>query len=112
MTSWASNLRSLLSQVRSSNVIAILCHQNADPDATCSAFALQTLLKTLSPAISTKIVCPEGVSSSTKQLLENLGLTIPDGILPASMDAAILIDTNTPDQLGKIGEKILQGEIP
>src|SRR5437660_211364 len=28
------------------------------------------------------------------------------------MDAAILIDTNTPDQLGKIGEKILHGEIP
>src|SRR5256886_1155428 len=110
--SWASNLRSLLSRVRSSNVIAILCHQNADPDATCSAFALQTLVKTLSPATSTKIVCPEGVSSSTKQLLENLGIATPDGILPAGMDAAILVDTNTPDQLGKIGEKILQGEIP
>jgi len=69
-------------------------------------------VKTLSPATSTKIVCPEGVSSSTKQLLENLGIATPDGILPAGMDAAILVDTNTPDQLGKIGEKILQGEIP
>src|SRR2546430_17423338 len=111
-TSWTTNLRSLISNIRSINVIAILCHQNADPDATCSAFALQTLLKTLSAAISTKIVCPEGVSSSTKQLLENLGIATPDGILPPGMDAAILIDTNTPDQLGKIGEKILHGEIP
>jgi len=41
-----------------------------------------------------------------------LGIATPDGILPADMDAAILIDTNTPDQLGKIGERILQGEIP
>jgi bifunctional oligoribonuclease and PAP phosphatase NrnA len=70
------------------------------------------LLKRISPATSTKIVCPEGVSSSTKQLLENLGITIPDGILPSNLDTAILVDTNTPDQLGKIGEKILQGKIP
>jgi bifunctional oligoribonuclease and PAP phosphatase NrnA len=69
-------------------------------------------LKRISPATSTKIVCPEGVSSSTKQLLENLGITIPDGILPSNLDTAILVDTNTPDQLGKIGEKILQGKIP
>jgi bifunctional oligoribonuclease and PAP phosphatase NrnA len=110
--SWASNLKSLASHVRSSNSLAILCHQNADPDATCSAFVLQTLLKKLSPATSTKIVCPEGVSSSTKQLLENLGITIPDGILPTGMDAAVLVDTNTPDQLGKIGQMILEAEIP
>src|SRR5205807_4368357 len=63
-------------------------------------------------ATSTKIVCPEGVRSSTKQLLEDLGIATPDGILPLGMDATILIDTNTPDQLGKIGDKILHGEIP
>ena len=70
------------------------------------------MLKQLSPETSTKIVCPEGVSSSTKQLLENLGINIPDGILPVNIDAAILVDTNTPDQLGKIGERIMQGETP
>ncbi len=53
-------------------------------------------------------MCPEGVSASTKQLLENLGITLPDGKLPASMDLAVLVDTNTLDQLGKIGEKLLQ----
>jgi nanoRNase/pAp phosphatase (c-di-AMP/oligoRNAs hydrolase) len=70
------------------------------------------LLKKILPATTTKIVCPEGVSSSTKQLLENLGITIPDGILPSNVETAIMVDTNTPDQLGKIGEKILAGEIP
>src|SRR5207245_6739868 len=79
---------------------------------TVSAYSVQTLLQTLSSAISTKIVCPEVVISSTKLLLESLGIATPDGILPLGMDAAILIDTNTPDQLGKIGEKILRGEIP
>ena len=32
--------------------------------------------------------------------------------MPLNMDTAILVDTNTPDQLGKVGEKILQVEIP
>ena len=69
-------------------------------------------MKEISPATSTKIVCPEGVSSSTKQLLENLGVTVPDGLVPSNIDAAILVDTNTPDQLGKVGERILQSGIP
>jgi nanoRNase/pAp phosphatase (c-di-AMP/oligoRNAs hydrolase) len=52
------------------------------------------------------------VSASTKQLLENLGIAIPDDRLPARMDLAILVDTNTLDQLGKTGEKLLQTETP
>ena len=71
---WNAQLRSLLSRVKESESAALFCHQNADPDATCSAFALQSLIQKLAPATSTKIVCPEGVSSSTKQLLENLGI--------------------------------------
>jgi bifunctional oligoribonuclease and PAP phosphatase NrnA len=50
------------------------------------------------------------VSASTKQLLENLGIAIPDDRLPEKMDLAILVDTNTLDQLGKTGEKLLQTE--
>jgi bifunctional oligoribonuclease and PAP phosphatase NrnA len=50
------------------------------------------------------------VSASTKQLLENLGIAIPDGRLPAKMDLAILVDTNTLDQLGGTGEKLLQAQ--
>lgn len=84
----------------------LLCHQNADPDATCSSFGLQTLLKTLAPDITTKIVCPEGVSASTKQLLENLGITVPDAQLPSKIDVAILVDTNTLEQLGTAGQQL------
>lgn len=86
--------------------MAFLCHQNADPDATCSAFALQSLVTTLIPKIFTVIVCPEGISAATKQLLENLGITPPLAELPAETDLAILIDTNTLEQLGTTGEQL------
>jgi len=66
----------------------------------------------LVPSTKTKIVCPEGVSASTKQLLENLGITVPDDKLPAKLDLAILVDTNTLDQLGTEGEKLLQTGTP
>ena len=88
----------------------MFCHQNADPDATCSAFALKVLLEQVSPSVPSKIVCPEGVSSSTKQLLENLGISVPDDKLPESLDLAILVDTNTLEQLGPIAEKRLGTE--
>lgn len=109
---WNTNLRSLISQVNQSENTALFCHQNADPDATCSAFALQVLLQKLTPTTTTKIVCPEGVSASTKQLLENLGITVPDGKLPEKLDLAILVDTNTLDQLGPAADKLTQTNVP
>ena len=109
---WDTSLRSLISLANQSEGIALFCHQNADPDATCSAFALQVLLQKLTPATNTKIVCPEGISASTKQLLENLGITVPDGRLPEKLDLAILVDTNTLDQLGPVAEKLAQANIP
>lgn len=109
---WTAQLRSLSSAVASSESLVILCHQNADPDATCSAFALQGLFRRISPATSTKIVCPEGVSASTKQLLENLGITVPDGRFPEKTDLGILVDTNTLDQLGPAGERLVKARTP
>jgi nanoRNase/pAp phosphatase (c-di-AMP/oligoRNAs hydrolase) len=109
---WDAQLRSLLSLLQASQITAILCHQNADPDATCSAFALQNLIQKQAPATRTKIVCPEGVSASTKQLLENLGIAVPDQKLPEGVDLAILVDTNTLDQLGDVGEKVLRSGNP
>jgi bifunctional oligoribonuclease and PAP phosphatase NrnA len=59
------------------------------------------------PETPSKIVCPEGVSASTKQLLENLGIPVPDSRLPEKFDLAILVDTNTLEQLGKTGQQLL-----
>ena len=90
--------------------IVLLCHQNADPDAVCSAFAVQALLHKLAPGIKTTISCPEGISAPTRQLLENLSISTPDQKIPADADLAVLVDTNSLDQLGAASSALLKME--
>ena len=90
--------------------VVLLCHQNADPDAVCSAFALQALLHKLAPGTKASISCPEGISAPTRQLLENLGISTPDQKIPADADLAVLVDTNSLDQLGKASSALLKME--
>jgi nanoRNase/pAp phosphatase (c-di-AMP/oligoRNAs hydrolase) len=90
--------------------IVLICHQNADPDAVCSAFALQALLHKLAPGTKATISCPEGISAPTRQLLENLGISTPDQKIPADADLAVLVDTNSLDQLGPASSAILKME--
>ena len=90
--------------------IVLLCHQNADPDAVCSAFALQALLHKLAPGTKATISCPEGISAPTRQLLENLGISTPDQKIPADADLAVLVDTNSLDQLGAAARALLKME--
>ena len=59
-----------------------------------------------------RIVCPEGLSAPTKQLLENLGITLPDERLPENVDLGILVDTNVLDQLGRTAETLLKSRVP
>lgn len=94
-------------KTRNAGHVALYCHQNADPDAVCSAYGLQALLKELVPEAKTEVSCPGGIGASTKQLLENLGLSLPGEKVPSSTDMAILVDTNTLDQLGKAREQIV-----
>ncbi len=91
--------------------IVFLCHQNADPDAVCSAFGLQALFRKLAPGTKATIACPEGVSAPTKQLLENLGISIPDHRIPSDSDLAVLVDTNSLDQLGAARKTLEEMEL-
>ena len=74
---WRVLLRSLVSKAKEADSIVLFCHQNADPDAVCSAVGLQTILRNLAPGTKVEISCPGGVGASTKQLLENLGISVP-----------------------------------
>lgn len=56
------------------------------------------------------ICCPEGVGASTSQLLENLGINSPPSKLSSDVDLAVLVDTNTLDQLGKAAEVLREAE--
>jgi bifunctional oligoribonuclease and PAP phosphatase NrnA len=96
----------MLSRIGDEDQVSILCHQNADPDAVCSAYVLQSLLQKLRPEATVSVHCPEGISASAKQLLENLGIAIPDEKGSEGGGFAILVDTNALDQLGKTGEEL------
>ncbi len=92
--------------------MSILCHQNADPDAVCSAYALQSLLQELRPTATISVHCPEGIGASTKQLLTNLDITLPENQGLEEAQLAILVDTNALDQLGKAGEELRRKNLP
>ena len=95
---------------RTAEHIVLFCHQNADPDAVCSAFALKALLHKIAPGTKTTISCPEGISAPTRQLMENLGISAPDSKIPVDADLAVLVDTNSPDQLGRASGTLLKME--
>ncbi len=56
--------------------------------------------------------CPEGVSASAKQLLENLGISTPGNAQIKGIGLAILVDTNNLDQLGNSAEEIKANKVP
>ena len=105
-TNWKGLFRSLSSSLGSAQHIVLLCHQNADPDAVCSAYGLESLLREIVPGTRLTICCPEGISSPTKRLIENLGMPIPENKIPPDSDLAILVDTNALDQLGRTSDML------
>ena len=56
--------------------VLLLCHKSADADAVCSAYAFQGLLKRFLPDLVVEIGAPQGINKPTKQLLENLPITV------------------------------------
>ncbi len=47
---------------------AVVCHRNADADAYLSAFAISSLLRSISPSCEVEIATPEGMTTLTKKL--------------------------------------------
>lgn len=84
--------------------ILITTHENADPDALCSAFTLRNLIELLYP--ETKIVIYfDGLSLVAQQIAEKFQL---DTSLPADIacDGIIIVDANNPEQLGELKTRI------
>lgn len=94
-------------------LILLLCHQNADPDALCSAFVLSRLLQRLNPGVKVQVASPEGVSKLSKALSDFL----PTGLVDDEprfdkADIVVLLDTNTVQQLGSWTEKMKASSSP
>lgn len=83
-------------------VVLITSHQNADPDALCSAFAIKSLIHILYPEVVT-IVSLDGVSNVSQKIMQeyNLEVDSPKGL---AIDGIVIVDANSAEQVGNVKE--------
>jgi len=93
-------------------LVVLLCHHNADPDAICAAYALSQLLRRLRPKLSIEIAAAGGPSKLSKFLFNELPVELTTQ--PPIEEAALLIllDTNTIQQLDEWGERVKASNSP
>ena len=81
------------------NSVLVLGHQNADPDAVCSAYAFVQIAKRLNGKLKLYFAAPGGVSKLSKQILQIVPLEVTENPDPLSVDQIVTVDTNTLQQL-------------
>jgi nanoRNase/pAp phosphatase (c-di-AMP/oligoRNAs hydrolase) len=93
--------------------VAIVTHQNADPDALCSAYALGYLLRRLRRGVVVHLVAPQGISKVTKRVLEHLHIRLHHPESLDEYDIVFTVDTNTLLQLAEYGMRLrdYEGEV-
>jgi bifunctional oligoribonuclease and PAP phosphatase NrnA len=101
----------VLDETGAQNVL-LLCHHNSDPDAVCSAYAFQGLLKKVRPQLSVEIGTGQGVSKLTKHLFTYIPITVNLQPSVEKAQAIVLLDTNTIQQLNGLAEKLVQTTAP
>ena len=94
------------------NFVLLLCHQQSDPDALCSAFAFQGLLKRLVPNLVVEIGAGQGISRLSKQILQHTAITLNLKPSVESADVVVLLDTNTVQQLGDLADAVGRSQAP
>lgn len=102
----------LAKMLRSSKSALVLGHQNADPDAVCSAFAFSLLALRINRKLRLSFAAPEGVSRLSKQLLNQIPLKVIDNPDPSMADLIVTVDTNTLQQLGGLRSAVVQSGRP
>jgi len=89
------------SLIRKADSASILCHQNADPDAVCAAYALYSLLRRINKKLRIEIAAPS-LGRIAKRVLrcfpEKRFVTEPR---LEECDLIFAVDTNTIQQLGE-----------
>lgn len=93
-------------------LIVLLCHHNADPDAVGSAFAFSKLLKHLRPRLNVEIAAAQGLSRLTKFTLKSLPIKLTTHPRIEEADILVLLDTNTIQQLGDWSERVKVSNSP
>jgi phosphoesterase RecJ-like protein len=101
-----------LLDAKTANLVVLLCHHNADPDAICSAYAFAGLLKQLRPYLEVEIAAAQGTSLLSKHVLQQMPIEIKAQPNLEKADVIMLLDTNTIQQLDNLGEKVKNSKAP
>ena len=101
----------VLDEAHARNVL-LLCHHNSDPDAVCSAYAMQNLFKKIRPEIAVEIGTGQGVSKLTKHLFTYIPIAVNLQPNVEKAEAIILLDTNTIQQLDGLAERVSKTPAP
>jgi len=102
----------LVKLLKSVDSVLVLGHQNADPDAVCSAYAFSLLAKRINRKLKLTFASPDGVSKLSKQVLKTVALEVVDNPDPSRADLIVTVDTNTLQQLGNLKEPVLDSRKP
>jgi nanoRNase/pAp phosphatase (c-di-AMP/oligoRNAs hydrolase) len=88
--------------------VLVLCHHNADPDATASAIVLTGVLEKLGARASAGT--SDGLSLLSQNVLKSFGQEI--AVNPSlDADLIVLVDTSSFEHLGKLGEQLKERAI-
>ncbi|MFH0847898.1 MAG: DHH family phosphoesterase [archaeon] len=105
-------LKKIQKIVKSSRRIAVICHQNADPDSLCSGFGLSYLLRRIQRKLAVDLVTPGGVNKASKSVMNELPIKISVPNSFESFEALFTVDMNTTQQLGDIREQVENTSAP
>lgn len=97
-------LKKLLDKLKPKNAL-LLCHQNADPDAVLSAFALAKLLRKKFSKVKTELAA-ENQNKVSKKFTDYLKIDLRAEIPSREFDVVFLVDTNNVAQLGALKENL------
>jgi bifunctional oligoribonuclease and PAP phosphatase NrnA len=101
----------LLDETAAKSVL-LLCHHNSDPDAVCSAYGFQGLLRMLRPKLNVEIGTGQGVSRLTKNLFQYIPITVNLAPNVEKAQAIVLLDTNTVQQLESLADRVAKSTAP
>lgn len=93
-------------------LVVLLCHHNADPDAVCSAYALSSLIRATKPSVRVEIGAAQGVSRLSKHIMHHLPISVEKAPHIEDADLIVLLDTNTLQQLDDLAGQVKTSKAP
>jgi nanoRNase/pAp phosphatase (c-di-AMP/oligoRNAs hydrolase) len=102
----------LVKLLRKAKTILVVGHQNADPDAVCSAYAFMVLARRINRKVRVTFTSPSGVSKLSKQILKVVPLEVDEQPDLSGTDLIVTVDTNTLQQLGTLRDSVMSSGKP